>query len=46
MCNNTRRIWASTPQNCATTNQPPLAIEKHTSFLEVSMRFQAFVLIK
>ena len=36
---------SSTPQNCATTNRPPPAFEKHTSFSEVSMRFQAFVLI-
>ena len=30
MRHNARRIWASTPQNCATTNRT--AFEKHTSF--------------
>ena len=28
MRNNAHRIWASTPQNCATTNRT--AFEKHT----------------
>ena len=30
MRNNARRIWASTPQNCATTNRT--AFGKHMSF--------------
>ena len=33
--NNARRIWASTPQNCATTNH--IAFEKHTYFQGLSV---------
>ena len=35
MHNNLHRIWASTPQNCATTNRT--AFEKHTFFQGMSV---------
>ena len=37
--NNARRIWARTPQNCATTNQT--AFEKYTSFQGIFIRSEA-----
>ena len=35
MRNNARRIWASTPQNCATTNQAPF--KKRMFFKDLSV---------
>ncbi len=44
MRNNARRIWASTPQNCATTNRGPhpllgrgVVFEERTSFRGISV---------
>ncbi len=37
--NNARRIWAGTPQNCATTNL--ITFEKHTYFRSLSVRSDA-----
>ena len=36
MHNNARRIWASTPQNCATTNHTE-TFEKHPYFQDISV---------